>query len=81
MTKQELIDKVQKMEQLKAQAEWIDEAADTLSRLDRAGSLTFQENQDIVEMQIKLKKLRNTRLTAANELLVEVMEYAHSAKS
>ena len=81
MTKQELIGKVQRVEQLKAQAEWIGEAADTLSRLDRAGSLTFQENQDIVEMQIKLKKLRGTRLAAAGELFVEVMEDAHSAKA
>ena len=81
MTKQELIEKVQRTEQLKAQAEFIDEAVDTLSRLDRAGVLTFQENQDIVEMQIKLKKLRGARLAAANELLVEVMEDAHSAKS
>ena len=69
MTKQDLIDQVQRTKQLKAQVEFIDEAVDTLSRLDRAGALTFQENQDIVEMQIKLKKLRGARLAAANELL------------
>ena len=81
MTKQELIDKVQRVEQLKAQAEWIDEAADTLGHLNRTVSLTFQENQDIIEMQIKLKKLRGTRLAVANELFVEVMEDAYSAKA
>ena len=81
MTKQELIDRVQRVEQLKAQAEWIDEAADTLSRLHRAGALTFEENQEIVEMQIKLKKLRGTKLAVANELFVEVMEDAYSAKA
>ena len=81
MTKQELIGKVQSMEQLKAQAEWIDEAADALSRLNRTVSLTFQENQDIIEMQINLKKLRGTRLAAADQLLVEVMQDAHSANA